>query len=144
MKEHVYEVLEKINNAKTIKERKALLTEYGAKHPYNLILSMNFDKTLELDLPEGPPPYKRDETLHPDLFGTSLAQVIRRLSSLFKTSTVKVPKIKREHIFIQMLESIPPKEADVLVFAKDKALEELYPNITRKLVAEVFPNYCRE
>lgn len=144
MKEYVNEIFEKINNAKTVKERKQLLQEYGSKHPYNLILSLNFDSTLQLDLPEGMPPFKRDEATHPDLFGTTLAQQIRRVGPLFKGSNQALPKIKREHIFIQILEGIPPKEADVLIFAKDKALEELYPKITKTLVKELFPNYCRE
>jgi len=143
MKEFAYEIFEKINNAKTVKERKTLLQEYGAKVPYSLILSLNFDKTLELDLPEGAPPFKRDEDTHPDLFGSTLAQQIRRIAPLFKGSATPVAKIRREHIFIQVLESIPPKEADILISAKDRALESLYPNITEKLVKEFFPNYCR-
>lgn len=146
MKEHVYEVLEKIDKAKTAEERKHLLKEYGAKHPFNLILSLNFDKNIIVDVPEGMPPHKRDDTLHPDLYGTSLAQVIRRIKPLIKGSpeSRNLTKSKREYIFIQIVESIPPKEAEVIVFAKDKALEELYPNITRELVNELFPNYCRD
>ena len=46
-------------------------------------------------------------------------------------------------IFLEVCESIPVNEADMLCFAKDKALVELYPTITKELVAEVFPNYVQ-
>lgn len=143
MKEYVYKQLEKINKAAKTK-RKAVLQEEGNKFPLNMLLSLNFRDDVELDLPAGPPPYNRDESTHEDLFEQSLAQVMRRVGVLRKGSPENIPKIRREHMFIQILESIPPKEADVLIFAKDGALTELYPNITKELVKEVFPTYVQE
>lgn len=141
MQEYVNEVFEKIEKAKTSEEKLTLLKQYGAVHPYNMLLSLNFNDNLELDLPEGTPPYKRDEATHPDMFQTTLAQQIRRLKSLIKGKN-NITKIKREYIFIQVIEGIPPKEADVLIFCKDKQLTELYPSITFDLVKKVFPSYC--
>jgi hypothetical protein len=141
--EYADEVLDKINKAEGDKKLE-LLKQYGTQSPFNYILSLNFDSRVQIDLPEGMPPYKRDESMNPDFFKTTLSREISRMGSLIKGRTMGMPKIKREHIFIQILEGIPPKEADVLVFAKDKALEELYPTITYDLVHSVFPNYCNK
>lgn len=136
---YVDEVFDKIDKASG-DEKVALLKEWGSKHPYNMLLSLNFDDRVQFDLPEGMPPYKRDESQHPDTYQTTLSQQIKRLGAIIKGRN-NLPRLKREAIFIQVLEGIPHKEADVLVFAKDGALNELYPTITRELVAEHFPNF---
>ena len=71
MIEYVNEVFERIDKAKG-NEKETLLRTYGAKHPYNMILSLNFDDYVSLDVPEGVPPFKRDEASHPDTFGMFL------------------------------------------------------------------------
>ena len=53
----------------------------------------------------------------------------------------KIPKFKKENLFIQVMESIPLCDADVIVLAKDKKLETKYPNITKELVASVLPQF---
>jgi hypothetical protein len=132
------EVLKVINDAKPGKEQEKVLFEYGVKPPINYLLALNFDSRIVVDLPQGMPPYNRDLVTHPDFQG-SLAQTIQRLRNCFKS--VQLPKFRKEAIFIQMLENCPPGEADVLVHAKDKALHEMYPNITKELVAKVFPKF---
>ena len=47
-------------------------------------------------------------------------------------------KIKRESFFINILETLPPPEAEILVLVKDKALNTKY-KITKELVAEAYP-----
>ena len=47
-------------------------------------------------------------------------------------------KIKRESIFINILQTLPQPEAEILVLVKDKALNTKY-NITKELVAEAYP-----
>lgn len=121
---------------------KAALWEHGKKPPLNFLLAMNFDKRIEFDLPEGMPPYNRNEADHPDMYAP-LASNIRRIMTCLKTDG-RHPRWKKENIFIQMLEGCNPKEADILVFAKDKALHELYPWLTIELVKEVFPDYVHE
>ena len=47
------------------------------------------------------------------------------------------PEIRRKK-FIQAIEALQFDEAEVLVFAKDNALNELYPWITKELTHQVF------
>ena len=42
-------------------------------------------------------------------------------------------------VYIQILEGIHWTEADLVNKAKDKQLEDLYPNITREIVRKAFP-----
>lgn len=141
MIEYANEVLHKIDKTEG-DEKIALLKKYGAQIPWNLLLSLNFNEKVKLNLPEGIPPYKRDESLSPDFFKTTLSREIRRASALLVGRSENMGRVQREAIFIQILEGIPPAEADVLCFAKDKALEEMYPTITFDLVKSVFPDYC--
>lgn len=47
---------------------------------------------------------------------------------------------KRESLFINLLESLDPKEAKILIDAKDKKLDL---GLTKKVIDEVFPGLIR-
>jgi hypothetical protein len=135
---HAFEYLKLINDAPTEAEQVTLLKKWGGTVPLSMILSLNFNSNVVFSLPEGTPPHKRDESTHFDLF-SPLATQIGRLKICLRSSDAR--KLDKERVFIQVLENISPQEGDVLIFAKDKALQEVYPNITPELVAKVFPNY---
>ena len=115
------------------------LKEVGANPPLQYLLPMNFDSRVVVDLPEGMPPYNRNEADHQDLYAP-LSTVIKRIALCLKSNT-QTTKVKKEFVFIQMLEGINPKEADILVACKDKALHEIYPTITADIVKKAFPTY---
>jgi hypothetical protein len=137
---HAYEQLEAIDKAKGAKKIE-LLKEYGAKVPLNYVLALNFDSTIEMDLPTGQAPFSRDENTHSDFMG-KLVNEIKKLRVCFKTSAYK--KRDKERVFLQICEGVPVKEADMLCFLKDKALTEMYPTITADFVKSVFPAYVKE
>ncbi len=133
------EFLDLIEKAKTEDEKIAALKLYGSYPPLNFLLSMCYNSKVEFELPAGMPPYNRDEATHYDLF-SPLGSQIRRMQICLK-SNGNTPRFKKESVFIQMLETINPKEADILIACKDRALTEMYPSITKELVAKVFPAY---
>lgn len=136
---HSFEKFEAINEAKTDEAREQLLKQYGNDSPLNYLLSMNFNQKIKVDLPEGmPDTLNLDTRVHPDLMHP-LATQINRMRNCFVDA--RIPKFKKEKIFLDIIECIPIKEVYVLVACKDKALEELYPNITKELVQKVFPNF---
>ena len=47
--------------------------------------------------------------------------------------------LRRETIFIQMLEGLHPKEADIVIAVKDKELEDLY-DVSFEVVEEAYPD----
>jgi hypothetical protein len=120
-------------------DKAASLKEYGVKPPLNFLLAMNYDERVEFDLPEGMPPHKDITEAHQDLYAP-MASSIRRILMCLKSDT-RLPRYKKENVFIELIESLNPEEANILVFAKDRALIELYPWLTREFVQSVFPDY---
>ena len=111
--------------------------------PCNFILSLNFNQTVKLDLPEGMPPFElqhMDQLTDPDFMGL-LASSISRLRHCSIKSDLK-PK-KKEQIFYDVLINCPMKDAEIVCAAKDRALEELYPSITAEFVASVYPSFVK-
>lgn len=136
---YAYDYLKLIDEAKD-EEQEKLLAEYGKASPLNMLLSLNYNSTIELDFPAGAPPYKRDEQTHPDLM-TALSTQIAQLKVCVKGHPAK--RLRKEQVLIEMLECIPPCDADILLAAKDRSLQELFPNITKELVSKVFPQYVK-
>lgn len=103
------------------------------------VLEHNFNPDCVYDLPEGAPPYKKDTGLPYGVTDSSLRAEYRRLY-IFLKSYDKVPKMRKETLFIQVLEGIHWTDAEVLCLIKDKALQEKWPSLTAELVKELYPN----
>lgn len=82
---------------------------------------------VDWDLPETDPPYKKDKDLPLDSAPTSIYNVIRRFY-LFNKKT-QVTKIKRESIFIQMLEGLHHTEAQLILDLKNGVIPQKYPRL---------------
>lgn len=54
-----------------------------------------------------------------------------------------VPKLRRESMFIQMLEGLHPLDAEIMCLVKDKKLESKY-KITKEVVSEAYPDITWE
>ena len=135
MRRNIPEILTQVNDAQTKAERIRLLQSYNLR-PLRTVLALAFDKNIELDLPEGAPPFKRDPREPIGLSSASLYTESRRLARCAKTDPL--PRMKKEMVFVQILEGIHYTEADLVCAAKDKKLEEMYPNITREIVRKAF------
>jgi hypothetical protein len=136
MRKHIPEILLEADKAPSKAERIRVLQSNNVR-PLRTILALAFDKNIVLDIPEGAPPFKRDEREPVGMSSASLYTESRRLARLLPSDPLN--KTRKEMIFIQMLEGIHFSEADALIKAKDKKLEEMYPNITREIVRKAFP-----
>lgn len=136
MRKHIPEILQEVNDAPSKAERIRILQANNLR-PLRTVLALAFDKNIELDLPEGAPPFKRDEREPVGMSSASLYTESRRLARTAKSDPL--PRMKKEMVFVQILEGIHWQEADLVVAAKDKALEKMYPNITREIVRKAFP-----
>lgn len=132
----ISEVLQKVSNAKTKAEKIKLLQEYNTQ-TLRSILIWNFDESVESLLPPGQVPYTPNEapagTEH-----TLLEQESRRFYYFISAGRTNIPQMKRETMFIQMLEGLHKSEAEVVVLTKDKKLGTKY-RITKATVQEAFP-----
>ena len=129
-------IFEDIAKAKSITERKKILLEHGS-NPIKELLKYAFHPDIKFLLPEGAPPYKTVGS--PDEYNpTYLYPNIRKLYLFVEGGNEGLTTLRREQLFIQLLEELHPKEAEVVIQVKDKKLK--YRGLTYKLVKETFPD----
>ena len=132
-----HEVLELASKQKTKAKKIEILQEYESD-ALKSILIWNFDQTVISLIPEGAVPYTKNEvpvgTEH-----TSLRREWKNLYHFVKGGNDKISAIRRETMFIQMLEGLHPEESEIVCLVKDKALEDKY-NITYDVVRKAYPD----
>ena len=135
MKLLMHEVLQKVSNAKTKKEKIALLEKFNTP-ALRMLFIINFDDSVVSLLPPGNVPYTPNDS--PDgTEHTILEKEARLLHHFFKGGS-NVSQNKRESMFIQMLEGLSAGEAEVLCLAKDKQIGKRW-KITKACVTEAYP-----
>jgi hypothetical protein len=132
----ISEVLRKVNNAKTKKEKTELLLKYNSQTLRSLFI-WNFDESVKSALPEGDVPF----TANPAPEGTDHIRLENEVKKFFYfiEGASTISKTKREQIFLGMIEALHPDEAEVLVLVKDKNLQKKFTRISRALIEETFP-----
>ena len=139
----VHELLEAVDSER-VKARKLDLLRTHGEDSFKMTMIWNFDESVISMLPEGDVPYQPVESDVQANIEKGLPQrtTIRNSAKNFyrfvKGGDDAMNKIKREGLFINILETLPPPEAEILVLVKDKALNTKY-NITKELVAEAYP-----
>jgi len=132
----ISEVLRKVSNAKTKQEKIDLLRRYNSNALRQLLI-INFDDSVVCELPEGDVPYTpNDAPVGTD--HTRLEHEYKGLYRFFKGGA-KLPSLKRESMFVQLLEGLSAEEAELLVLVKDGRLGDKYKRITKAVVSEAFP-----
>ena len=131
-----HEILTKVNNKKDKPGKIEVLKRYDTNE-LRMFLKGAFDEKLEWLLPEGSPPYTPNEapvgTEH-----TWLKQEVKRMFHFLKGGNPQLSQMKRDNMFIQMLEGLSEEEAKLLVWAKDNELNKHYKGLTANLIKEAF------
>jgi hypothetical protein len=139
----VHELLEAVD-AERVKAKKLEILRTHGEDSFKMTMIWNFDESVVSMLPEGSVPYQPVES---DVQAnrekglpqrSTIRNSARQFYRFVKGGDDQLNKIKRESIFINILETLPPPEAEILVLVKDKALNTKY-NITKELVAEAYP-----
>ena len=132
----VHEIFTKINNAKDKTGKIAILKQFD-NQAMRQLLKAAFDPKIKFDLPDGNPPYIKNEapagTEH-----TSLAAEAKKLYHFVVGGNNSINKLKKETMFIQMLEGLHEADAEVLMAIKNKNLNNTYKGLTANLVKETF------
>jgi hypothetical protein len=130
--------LRKVSNAKTKQEKVSLLRKHNTTALRQLLI-INFDESIVSLMPEGEVPYTpNDAPLGTD--HTRLESEYRGLYRFFKGGQDNLPSLKRESMFVQLLEGLCADEAELLVLVKDGRLNDSYKRITKAVVSEAYPN----
>lgn len=130
-----------LKDAEAIPERKkriAFLKTHNPNGVLKQILKNIYDPSIKFDLPEGAPPYKVNEDWDN---ATLMYQESRRFYLFREGGNPNLHPLKREMIFIEILEALPPEEAELLIAMKDKKMP--YKGITKAIVKEAFPGLLK-
>lgn len=126
MAKYITEILDEINKDPKVIE------QYKANSALRLIFEHAFLPEKKFALPEGDPPYKKDAAP----IGMSPGNLYQEVRKLYVFCRTDLQALRKETIFVQLLENIHPSEAELILAVKDQALTKKYPKITHKLVAE--------
>ncbi len=162
----VFEILDLVSKQRTKAKKVAVLQRYGDLS-LKQILKWNYDTSIVSVLPEGEVPYGKFEDdaktsgnltkkitlevrrMHEtgsfslgssDKQGhTTIRREARNFYRFVRGGQDSLSSLRRETMFINILEGLHPLEAEILVLVKDGKLEEAY-NISKDVVSEAFPD----
>ena len=131
----IFEIIEETQKAKSKADKIKVLKDnesWGLKD----VLRGSYDSTVVWNLPEGKPPFT------PNL-PQSTPSDLQRKNTQFKYFVKggagdQMMKPKRERLFIELLESIHPKDADLVI---SMIAKKSIKGINRKLIDEAFKEF---
>jgi len=133
----LFEILDLVSKQRSSEKKVEILREYETD-ALKTIFIWNFDESVISMLPEGDVPYKENEvpvgTDH-----TSLRREHKNLYHFVRGGNDSLSQIRRETMFIQILEGLHPDEAKILCLVKDKKLSSQY-KITKEIVTQAYPD----
>lgn len=103
------------------------------------VLRGAFDPTIKWLLPEGEPPYKPNDLVDQQ---HRMYSEVRKMYLFIEGGNPNLKQLRRESLFIELLETVDPEDAKLLLAIKDKKLP--YPNITPELIRKAFPGILQE
>jgi len=129
----VAEFLEKVSKLKK-RDEKVYALRNNNTFPVRTVLQGAFDPRIKWALPEGIPPYRVNDLVDQE---NVLIRDSRKLIYFVENSGHNLKPLKRETIFVEFLESLAPKDAELILSIKDKKLP--WKGITEDIVREAFP-----
>lgn len=130
------EVLSELPKKKTKADKVGWLRE-NDNIPFRNVLRLIYDDTIEFLLPDTPPPWKTNE--FEDEAKTMLYREARRLKIFFKGGGYEDMKpIKREQLFIKLLEDIDNDDAKLI--ANNMLSHTKVKGLTKATLEEAFPD----
>ena len=161
-----FEVLDLVSRQRSKAKKIEVLKKYE-DISLKIIFIWNFDESVISVLPSGPVPYVGydDQNTYSGTLSTKISNEVRKMHETGSFSlgtgdkeghtTIRreskhfynfirggnngMNNIRRETMFINILEGLHPLEAEIVSLCKDKRLGEVY-KITKEVVAEAYPD----
>ena len=125
------EIFEEAAKANSITDKVKILRENDSES-LRYLLELGFHPNVGWWIPEGSPPYKPCDLI--DLEGRLYAES-RTLYLYLSGNRPDMKQMQREHLYIGLLESVHPKDAELLIAIKDKKV----PGLSVTIINEAFP-----
>ena len=161
----VFEVLDLVSKQRSKAKKIEVLKKYQDSS-LKSILIWNFDESILSVLPPGEVPYSGfdDQNVYSGTLTTRIDEEVRKMHEtdsfslgsgdrqghttirresknfyrFVKGGQDELSTVRRETMFINILEGLHPLEAEILILVKDKKLTDKY-KITKEIVSEAFP-----
>lgn len=160
-----FEVLDLVSRQRSNAKKVEVLQKY-ADDSLKVILIWNFDESVISLLPQGDVPYASagEQTSFSGTLSSKIGDAVSKMDELSSNSLGSMDQgrssirkeytmfynfvrggndtlspLRRETMFINILEGLHPREAEILVLVKDKRLSEKY-KITLEVVKEAYPD----
>lgn len=134
----VYEIFDRVEKQKTKADKVKVLQENNI-WPVKDILRAIYDDTIQFLLPEGKPPYIPSKE---GMIANTLLQANKQYKYFVKGGPGQgLPAVRREKMFIDILESVHPEEALILI---DMINKKSIKGITKATVKEAYPDLIKE
>ena len=160
-----FEVLDLVSKQRSTAKKVEVLQKYEDPS-LKTILIWNFDESIVSLLPTGDVPYASagEQTSYSGTLSSKIDDAVSKMDELSSNSlgsmdqgrsTIRkeyqmfynfvkggndsLSSLRRETMFINILEGLHPKEAEILVLVKDKKLETKY-KISKDIVGEAYPD----
>ena len=132
----IAEILDLVKESKDVQTKVSLLRQYDSE-TLRYILELAFHPNVGWWLPEDAPPYKPCEVL--DTEGR-LYQEARTLPLYLYGNRPDLKQVQRENLFIGLLESLHPKDANLLIAIKDNKVAGLNVATINEAFPGLIPN----
>ena len=162
----VFEVLHLVSKQRSKAKKIEVLRKYD-DNSLRMLLIWNFDESVVSMLPEGEVPYSGydDQNTYSGTLSTTINEKVRSMyekgsfslgvSDRDSRTTIRreaknfyhfvkggndgLSSIRRETMFINILEGLHPLEAELICLAKDKKISDKY-KINQEIVSEAYPD----
>lgn len=130
----ISEIVTKAGKLATDEEKIAFLSSYANNIPVTTIFKYAYDPRVEFLIPDTPPPWKRNSYVGVE---GMLYKETRRLKIFIKGGGYdNLNQVKRENLFISLLEDVDNNDADLLVKMITK---KPFPGLSEEVVKASFP-----
>ena len=143
MDKSLHELFTEVEETKSPVE-KAEILKHHESDGLKAILRAAFDDRIGWSLPTTRPPFELNDAPDWDLADLRLEQEAMKLGRFAtvdgKTTTQSrdIPNLRREELFIQLLEGLHPTEVEIMLSLLKKKLN--YKGLTAKVANRAFPN----
>lgn len=161
----IFEILDLVSRQRTNAKKVEVLKTYE-HDSLKTIFIWNFDETVISLLPEGDVPYAStgEQTSYSGTLSSKIDDAVSKMGELSSNSLGSMDQgrssirkeyqmfynfvkggnntlssLRRETMFINILQGLHPREAEILILIKDKKLETKY-KITKEIVSESYPD----
>lgn len=137
MKLAMSEILEKASKIKS-KEQKIEFLRLHYSKPFHEVLAYGYDPRVRWTLPEEAPPYIPLKDAGEDARGMLYTEARKFYLFVERPGYPAPNQLKKEQLFVQLLETVYPGDAELILLLKNKKLPK---GITQALIEEAYGVY---